>query len=182
MKISNLIFLAYLVFSLLADKDLIGQSNGFYRLSPRSPDHWFKLLGPGSMREVERHADVDGGFYTSQDLVIDYDFWTYDNTPNFLRDVVGRYSKSPILECRQKGRKTKTRSAKINGKRAIIQQCRETDERKRGRYIYYVTFPKVKVFNGESFDYGMFNLSIRYKDKLFISAAERIVHSIDFRK
>ena len=71
---------------------------------------------------------------------------------------------------------------KIDGKRAIIQRCSDTDERKGFRYIYYVTFPKLKVYNGQYFSYGMFNFTVAYRNPRYSSVAERIVRSIDFEK
>lgn len=131
------------------------------------------------MGKVERHADVDGGFYVSDALDIDYDYWTYGNTPSWLR---GQYAVPAVLACPEKSRRTRTVRTKIDGKRAIIQRCSVTDERKGFRYVYYVTFPKLKVYNGQYFDYGMFNFTVEYKSPRYLSVAEQIVRSIDFEK
>lgn len=177
MKLNKLtIFLCLLVLA-VANVNIFGQSNFTLKLGKRNPDGWFSLLVPKLMGKVERHADVDGGFYSSDTLEIDYDFWTFEGTPNWLR---GQYATSLLLACPRKSKKTRTWRTKIDGKRAVIQQCSETDERKGFRYIYYVTFPKVKVFNGESFDYGMFNFTVEYKNKNYLPVAERIVRSINF--
>lgn len=149
------------------------------KLNRRNPDGWFSLLVPKRMGKVERFADVDGGFYKADGLEIHYDYWTYENTPNWLR---GNYAKSLILACPEKRKHTRTLQTRIDGKRAIIQRCSEKDERKGFRYIYYVTFPKQKVFNGEDFHHGMFNLRVEYKNRRQQSIAEEIVRSIDFEK
>jgi hypothetical protein len=148
-------------------------------LSRRNPDGWFSVIVPKVMGKVERHADVDGGFYISDALEINYDYWTYENTPNWLR---GQYAVSVMPACPKKSRHTHTLRTMIDGKRAIIQRCSETDERKGFRYVYYVTFPRVKVFNGQYFDYGMFNLTVEYRNPRHAPVAERIVRSIDFEK
>lgn len=160
--------------------DASGQSKVSPKLSRRNPDGWFSLLVPMPAGKVERHADVDGGFYSTDAIEIDYDFWTYEGTPNFLRDVLGKYSKAPHLACPE-SRKPVTIRTKIDGKRALIQRCSESDEQRGSYYVYYVTFPKVKVFDGENFDYGMFNLTIRHKRKAYSSVAEQIVRSIYFK-
>lgn len=167
-----------LSFLVLASHTVLGQSNSL-TLKRRNPDGWFSLSVPKVMGKVERHADVDGGFFTSDALEIDYDYWTYENTPNWLR---GQYAVSVMLACPKKSRHTRTLRTRIDGKRAIIQRCSETDGRKGFRYIYYLTFPKVKVFNGQYFDYGMFNFTVEYKNPRHSSVAERIIRSIDFEK
>jgi hypothetical protein len=179
MKLNKLIiFLCFTVLT-VANISVLGQSSFDLKLSQRNPDGWFSLNVPKIMGKIERKADVDGGFYITDAIEIDYDYWTFENTPNFLR---GQYATSLILACPRKSKRTRTLRTKIDGKRAIIQQCSETDERKGFRYIYYVTFPKVKVFNGEYFDYGMFNFTVEYKNKHYAPVAERIVRSINFEK
>jgi len=180
MKIPKLTFFACFFIVLVSNTNLFGQTKGFLKLNQRNPDGWFTLLVPKIMGKVQRHADVDGGFYITNGLEIDYSFWSYEGTPNWLRDVGGRFSKSPHLACLKKS--ASTLDTKIDGKRAIIQQCSETDEREGFRYIYYVTFPKVRVFNSKDYNYGMFNLSIEYKSKSYISIAERIIKSINFKR
>ena len=131
------------------------------------------------MGKVDRPADVDGGFYVSDILEIHYDYWTYENTPNWLR---GQYAVPAVLACPRKGRNTRTVRTKIDGKKAVIQTCPITDERKGFRYIYHVAFPKLKVYNGQYFDYGMFNFTVEYRDPRYTAVAERIIRSIDFDK
>ncbi|HYJ91161.1 MAG TPA: hypothetical protein VEV84_07630, partial [Pyrinomonadaceae bacterium] len=46
-----------------------------WALSFRDPDGWFRLYVPKLMSRVQRHADVDGGFYTSKEFEINYDYW-----------------------------------------------------------------------------------------------------------
>jgi hypothetical protein len=159
----------------------LGQANSQrpLELSPRNPDGWFTLGLPKLIGNVERHADVDGGFYLSDNLEIDYDYWTHANTPNWLR---GEYATSLLLACSGKGKNTRTLRTTIDRNRAVIQQCSQTDERKGFRYVYYVTFPKLRVFDGEGFHYGMFNLTVEYRNQRYLSIARRIVRSLDFER
>jgi hypothetical protein len=131
-------------------------------LSRRNPDGWFTLVIPRVIGNVERHADVDGGFYVSHILEVDFDYWTHANTPNWLR---GKYAQSLLLACSGKSKNTRTLRARIDGNRAVIQRCSQTDERKGFRYIYYVSFPKLRVFDGEAFRYGTFNLTVEYRNR-----------------
>ena len=146
-------------------------------LKQRNPDGWFTVSLPKVLAKVERKADVDGGFYVSDILGIDYDYWTYVNTPNWLR---GEYATSRVLACSDKSKHTRTLRTWIDGNRAVIQQCSETDERKGFRYIYYVTFPKLRIFDGERSRYGMFNFTVEYKLRRYSSVANRIIRSLDF--
>ena len=148
-------------------------------LRRRNPDGWFSVRLPKVIAKVERKADVDGGFYVSDFLGIDYDYWTYENTPNWLR---GKYATSLLLACSDKSKHTRILRTWIDGNRAVIQQCSETDERKGFRYIYYVTFPKLRVFDGESFRHGTFNFTVEYKSRRHSSVAKRIVRSLSFEK
>lgn len=134
------------------------------------------------MGKVESYADVDGGFYASDILEIGFDYWAYENTPNFLRNARDWDLKSPLLACESKARHVQTLRKKIGGKNAVIQRCSETDPRKGFRYIYYATFPRLKVYNGEAFRNGMFNLTIKYKKRADISTAEKISRSIRFKR
>jgi hypothetical protein len=154
-------------------------SQGSLELNRRNPDGWFTVSVPSVIGKVERHGDVEGGFYLSDILSIDYDYWTYQNTPNWLR---GRYATPLILACSAKHKGTRTQRTWIDGYRAVIQRCSATDERKGFRYIYYVTFPKLKVFDGEKFHPGMFNFMIEYKDRRYSSIAGRMVRSLDFER
>lgn len=176
------------IFALLfASISILGQSKtspkNLSQLKRRNPDGWFNLLVPKSAGKVEHHADVDGGFYTTDKLEVNFIYWMYKNTPNFLRDVSGNYSKFPMLACSKKSQ-VKTWKNKIDGKKAIIQRCVETDARDDFKFIYYVTFPKLKVYEAESrkFNYGTFNLTITYKNRQELSTAERIVRSLNFDK
>jgi hypothetical protein len=146
-------------------------------LGRRNPDGWFTVSLPKVLATVERHADVDGGFYASDILGIDYDYWTYVNTPNWLR---GKYATSLLLACSGKSKNIRTLRTWIDGNRAVVQQCSETDERKGFRYIYYVTFPKLRIFDGERSRYGMFNFTVEYKLRRYSTLANRIVRSLDF--
>ena len=129
------------------------------------------------MGKVGRYADVDGGFYTSDALDIGYEYWTYVNTPNWLR---GKYATPLRLACSERSRTVRTLRTGIDGKKAVIQQCTEIDGGNGARYIYYVTFPRVKVFNGWYFDNGMFNFTVEYRNRRYLPVARDIVRSIDF--
>ena len=146
-------------------------------LRDRNPDGWFNLLVPTNMTNLERFADVDGGFYRTDRLKINYDYWTFPNTPNFLRD---QDRHAPHLACDSTTKNNRTWRANINGRRAVLQRCSIAKEGY--GYLEYVTFPRVKVFDGESFRYGMFNLSVAYKNIGDAVAAARIVRSVRFTK
>jgi hypothetical protein len=133
------------------------------------------------MDQVQRFADVDGGFYLMDEFEIKYDYWTYDNTPNFLRDINGNYSQRPMLACSTKAKDTKTSWTRIDGRRAIIQNCSDRNQPSGSHSVYYVTFPKLKVDNGQEMENGMFNLTVTYRDLRYRAVAERIVRSLDFQ-
>jgi len=170
-----------LCLSLLIWTTALGQSVSpdSLKFSRRNPDGWFTLRLPSAIGQIERYADVDGGFYLSDSLEIGYDYWTYPNTPNWLR---GKYAKSLMLACSASSKNTRTRRTMIDGKSAVIQQCSEEDAGKGLRHIYYVTFPKLKVFNGEKFYWGMFSFTVEYRDRRYSSLAQQIVRSLDFEK
>ena len=131
------------------------------------------------MGSVERFVDVDGGFYESANLKVKYDYWTNASTPNWLR---GKYATPLLLACSANSKNIRTSRMRLDGKSAVIQQCSETDETSGVRYIYYVTFPKLRVFDGEEFHYGMFNLTIEYRSRRYLRIAKRIVRSLNFEK
>ena len=147
-------------------------------LRRRNPDGWFNLLVPVKMSKVERFADVDGGLYRSDALKINYDYWTFQNTPHFLR---GNDAHRPLLPCDSKTN-ARTWRANINGQRALLQTCLMADETNGFRYLYYATFPRVRVFDGETFHYGMFNIRVAYKNNRDTAAAARIVRSLRLTK
>ena len=157
----------------------LGQSTSptSLELIRRNPDGWFTVNLPKGLATVERHADVDGGFYASDILEINYDYWTFANTPNWLR---GKYATSLLLACSGKSKHIRTLRTWIDGNRAVIQQCSERNERKGFRYIYYVTFPRLRIFDGERSRYGMFNLTVEYKLRRYSTLANLIVRSLDF--
>jgi hypothetical protein len=149
------------------------------RLIRQNPHGWFALRLPSDIRRLEGPVDVDGGRYESDALEIHFDYWTYQNTPNWLR---GKYATSLLLACSGKNGGTHTRRTWIDGKRAVVQQCSATDERKGFRYIYYVTFPRLRIFDGERPRYGMFNFTVEYKLRRYSTLASRIVRSLDFER
>jgi hypothetical protein len=177
-----------LVFSLAAVLALPPGVHAFGRQAEQShvkmgrdnPDGWFTLLVPSGVGDVARHADVDGGFYGAGEFEVDYDYWAYENTPNFLRSAGGNYRKVPLRACSSKAQRTRSSWTRIDGKRALIQTCSDSDERRGSFNVYHVTFPKLKVYDGAGMSDGMFNLTIRYKNRLGLPTAERIVRSLDF--
>lgn len=173
--------LVFLIILMCAGVSTWGQSLAAdsLELVRRNPDGWFTVRLPKAIGTIERHADVDGGFYESDILGIKYNYWTFKNTPNWLR---GQYAKSLFLACPAKNKDTRTRRTWIDGYRAVIQQCADTDDRKGFRYIYYVTFPKLKVFDGERFHNGTFSLTIEYTDRRRSAIAAQMVRSLDFEK
>jgi len=150
-------------------------------LRRENPDGWFTLLIPASMGKVERHADVDGGFYRAEGLEIDYDYWAYEDTPNFLRGAGGRYSKGPLFACSSKASGTRSFWTRVGGRRALIQRCSDADEWRGSYDVYYVTIPRLKVYDGAGMRAGMFNLTVRYKERRYMPTAKRIVRSLDFK-
>jgi len=152
-------------------------SDGPLELVRQSPHGWFTLRLPSDARRLDGPVDVDGGRFESDGLEVSFDYWTYQNTPNWLR---GEYATSLLLACSGKNGPTHNRRTWIDGSRAVIQQCSATDERKGFRYLYYVTFPKVRIFDGEKFRFGMFNLTVEYKLRRYSTLAKRIGRSLDF--
>lgn len=150
-------------------------------LTRRNPDGWFSLLVPTNMGPIGRHADVDGGFYSTPRLEIDFDYWPYDGTPNFLRGPGGLYSKAPILACSKSSKHGYTKRLSVAGERAIIQKCLQRSKagHQKYSYLYYITFPKIKV---RDYGYGMFSLTVSYKTSSYETLASRIVRSIRFRR
>ena len=155
------------------------QSDSSRKLIRQKPHGWFTVRLPSDIRRLEGPVDVDGGRYESDVLKINFDYWTYQNTPNWLR---GNFAKSLLLACSGKNRHAHTWRTWIDGKRAVVQRCSEMDEAKDLRHIYYVTFPKMRVFDGENFRYGMFNLTVEYKLRHYSPIARQIVRSLDFER
>src|SRR5687768_18458557 len=90
-----------LCLSLLIWTTALGQSVSpdSLKFSRRNPDGWFTLRLPSAIGQIERYADVDGGFYLSDSLEIGYDYWTYPNTPNWLRSEERRVGKECRSQC-----------------------------------------------------------------------------------
>lgn len=154
-------------------------STNYLELSRKNPDGWFTLDLPNTIGKVERHADIDGGVYSTDTLEINYDYWTFQNTPNWLR---GKYATSLLLYCAAKDKNVRTWRTKIDGKKAVIQRCSMTDSRKGFRHLYYVTFPKLRVSDGQGFHPGMFSSRVEYKDPRYSRTAARIIYSLDFER
>jgi hypothetical protein len=179
---SNMRNLIINLFVLLISLDgaTFGQSkfHASHDMIRQNPHGWFAVRLPADIRRLDGPIDVDGGRYESGVLEINFDYWTYQNTPNWLR---GNYATHLLLAC-PKSKSTRTDRTWIDGYRAVIQRCHVTDERKGRRNLYYVTFPKLKVFDGEKFHNGMFNLRIEYRDQAYTPVAAQIVRSFDFER
>ena len=128
------------------------------------------------MTKLTGLADVDGGFYDAPDIRISFSYWTHKNTPNYI--INSRTAFPQKLVC-EKSKETQVFRTKIGLKKAVVQRCPETGSSK-FRYLYYVNFPKIKVFDGESFGEGTFTLTVNYSNKRYVGLASRIAHSIKF--
>ena len=169
-----------LILSLMTTLSVSGQSQASSdpALSRTKPDSWFTLSLPTNSK-IQRFVDVDGGFYSNDQFDFSYSYWTFQNTPNFLR---GKYGRPLRLACTGSAKGVLTLRRRIDGKKAVLQQCSISDERKGFRYLYYVTFPRLKVFDGEAFRPGTFSFTFEYQDPRYSSIAARIVNSLDFER
>ena len=74
-----------------------------------------------------------------------------------------------------------TLRTRIDGKRAIIQEGWVSEA---FPYVYYVTFPQLRVKamlpNGEAMRNGAFNLTVRTRSKGYKAVAMSIIRSLDF--
>lgn len=147
-------------------------------LSQRNPDGWFTILIPKSVGNATRFADVDGGFYDASDIRITFSYWTFENTPNFVRNGGPASQEELVLVC-SKSRQALIFRTKIASRKAIVQRCPETGAGN-FRYLYYVNFPKLDVFDGELYGSGTFTLTINYNNRNYVSFASRIARSIRF--
>jgi hypothetical protein len=142
-----------------------------------NPDGWFSLLVPNTMPAASRFADVDGGSYINKDIEINFNYWAFENKPNYLRnakdgDDSSVYQSKP-WHC------LKDEKVGIDKKKARIRIC--TDDAVKGlRYVYMASFPRLKVYNGQEMMNGTFSLTITYKDARYSRMAEYIVKSINF--
>jgi hypothetical protein len=150
-------------------------------LRRRNPDGWFTLLVPKSFGHVEKHADVAGGFYPAHDPNVSWDYWTYEGTPNFLRDVGNRFSKRPILACTSAELHIRTTHLIVDNKKAILQECTVGKRKAAAQYLVYLTFPKIGVLDSGSSEDGMFSITVKYKKTSDRMTARRIVLSLKFR-
>jgi hypothetical protein len=80
-------------------------SDGSLQLTRQNPHGWFTLQLPRDARRLDGPVDVDGGRYESDGLEVSFDYWTYQNTPNWLR---GEYATSLLLACSGKNGRTHT--------------------------------------------------------------------------
>lgn len=108
MNLNGATRLTSLIIVIWVNATILGQSptSGSHELVRQNPDGWFTLNLPKFTGKVERFADLDGGYYESDNLGIKYRYWTFQNTPNWLR---GRYAKPLILACSAKSKGTRTR-------------------------------------------------------------------------
>jgi len=147
-------------------------------LDRRNPDNWFDVEIPKSMGEPRRFADVDGGFWDAPDLRITFSYWTFENTPNYVRNRGAASKEELVLVC-PSSKQTRIVRTRISSRRAVVQSCKETGA-SNFRYLYHVSFPRLDVFNGESFNPGTFTLTINYNNRNTVHLAARIADSIRF--
>lgn len=178
--VSSAFLILFLLSSGVACRQFSGDRTADVKLKRGDPDGWFGLLLPTRAGEVKRYADVDGGSYQIDELEISYDYWTYENTPNFLRNTKGHYSRGPIRACSGNAKHTRNSWTRVAGRRALLQSCSRADERRGFHYVYHLSFPGVGVYDGEKMRSGVFNLTITYKDERYRSLARRIARSINF--
>ena len=117
---SPIIFLFVILLSPQLGTFAQSKSDASPELIHQNPHSWFALQLPSDIRRLEGPVDVDGGRYQSADLEIHFDYWTYQNTPNWL---LGEYATSLMLACPGKNALTHTRRTWVDGKRAVVQQC-----------------------------------------------------------
>ena len=152
------------------------------KLIRRHLDGQFSIEVPKIFQKPERPADVDGGYFYDNRLNINYNYWTYPDTPNFLRDRNGHYSKKPNLGCSENGVISLTATIILSGRRAYVQECRFQDPSDGFRYLYYVTFPKTEVNDCCGWGVGVFNIGVSYNDPKLRRVTKRIVESLRFDK
>ncbi len=150
------------------------------RLGRMNPDRWFSFLIPKSMGNPRRFADVDGGFYDAPDLRITFSYWTHKGTPNFIRNSGISSPQELVLVC-SKSRQTRIFRTRIASRKAIVQRCPESGA-SNFRYLYYVNFPKLDVFDGDFFGAGTFTLTVNYNNKHYLNLASRIANSMRFKR
>ena len=156
-----------------------GQSRntGGVRLVRRNPDRWFTILIPKNIGTIQRHADVEGGFYSSPELEIDFYYWTNANAPNFLRNARNEIAYQDPLKCSQSDLGARIVRKTMGGHRIILQDCFKS----KNHYIHSARFLRLRVFDGKHFRNGVFNLTVSYSDPSMKSVAQRIVGSVIFR-
>jgi hypothetical protein len=151
-----------------------------WRLVRRHLDKLFSIDVPIKFRKPDDHADVDGGFFMDDSININYDYWLYQDTPNFMRDINGKYSKKPDLRCIQHGRDVRTSRIILQGRLAYVQQCRLPSEHL--HYVIYLTMPKAKVRDVDEWGNGVFNLDVSFNDRKLFPIAKRIIYSLRFER
>jgi hypothetical protein len=151
-----------------------------WKLVRRHLDELFSIDVPTKFRKPDDHADVDGGFFMDDSININYDYWLYQDTPNFMRDSNGKYSKKPDLPCLQHGRDVRTSRIIVNGRLGYVQRCQFPNDQL--HCFYYLTIPRAKVRDGNIWGTGVFSLSVSFNDRKLMPVARRIINSLRFER
>jgi hypothetical protein len=166
---------------LSAGETVSGQHRGReWKLVRRHLDEMFTIDVPAKFKKPDTHADVNGGFFLDDSISIDYDYWQYAGTPNFLRDRNGKYSKKPDLACSGQGRNVLTTRKMFGQRLGYVQQCRLVNPNNGFHYLYWLTMPKAKVREVDTWGDGVFNLSISFNDRKLLPLARKIIYSLRF--
>lgn len=174
----SLFIIIFILFLLSFGTSLFGQSNRL-KLKRVNPNGWFSILVPQNSENFLPHGSIDGGDIDSKEIGVEFNYWQYRNMPISISNTINAYSNPPISVCSNRSH-ARTWKIAIDGKKAIAQTCFDNQT---SDFFYHVNFPKLKVFEIESrkFRYGIFNLTITYKNKLYLLTAKRIANSLKFR-
>src|SRR5262245_38082518 len=144
-----------------------------------NPDGWFSMMVPAASADVQRMADMDGGFFTGAPIEVRFSYYAYVNTPNFLRDSRTR---EPLREARSPMRGARLR--RIHGNQAWVTYSDEEDRKGGYRYRYDVSFFDIPVSVGDGRMFpGTISFVLATNNRLYRSQINRIIRSIRlFRK
>jgi hypothetical protein len=139
-----------------------------------SPVGWFTMLVPANSPVMATKADIDGGFFGGSPIRVDFSYYAYVNTPNFLIDgSTGR----PYAEARRPA--PGTRKTRIGGRRGWIKtlsEDRQGDGYRFGSYLEFFNLP-VSIGDGRMFP-GTIRFEISTNNPRCLGAVRRIVQSI----
>ena len=141
-----------------------------------NPSGWFTILVPVNSPSFQSKADIDGRYLDGPLIRIDYSYYGYVNTPNFLIDsATGR----PFLETRLPERGAKR--TWIGGRRASIRFF-DTDRSPHSyRFGYRVTFLDIRVPIGDGRTLlGKLEFELSTDDRRYLRDVRRIIRSVVF--